>query len=103
VHPLRTARGFLVDHIVIHEKVASFHQLYAKLLREKAMLKVSAVKHTGCENNDGWVVAAGRREIAQIRKELRRVMVHREDRVFPKEPRKNAHQNEAVLQHVGNA
>ena len=74
VDPLRTARGAHKDVVVLHKQILPFDQFDTHLLRQKCVLEIGRVVHTGRQKHDGGVVDAKRGHRAKILEQNVRIM-----------------------------
>ncbi len=103
VHPLQSVDRLHVHDAAIHDQVAAFHQLDAHLLRQEAVLEISAVVDARRQQHDLRVRFAARRQVRKMRRKLCRIVIHRQDFMFLKRIGKRARHHQPIFQHIGNS
>ncbi|EKE17675.1 MAG: hypothetical protein ACD_10C00326G0001, partial [uncultured bacterium] len=99
---LRPLRRLHIDHFVLDEKVATFDQFNAHLLREEGMFKIGAVVSARRQHHDGRIIHPGRGYRPQFFQQHVGVVLNRRHFVFGEKLREEPHHHLAVFKHVGN-
>ena len=102
VDALQARGGAGIDDIVVDQEVAALHQLHAHLARQEGVLEIGAVEDAGRQHRDGNVFVE-RRQGAQGRQQLQRIMLDRAHAHGAEHRREGAPRHIAVGQHVADA